>query len=330
MGPIGMNIMRDYDEIPIPDPEEADSFLINQDNLPPHHKSGFVALVGRPNAGKSTLLNALIGERLAIVTGCPQTTRRRMLGILTREDFQVIFVDTPGIHKPSDHLGRTMVKVAEAALKDSDIVIVLVDSSRALTDEDRRVVRLAAKVARDKVLVALNKSDLDPGPESEKVRAWLKEQLPSASVFSISALTGQGLEELQDALKNMLPLGPRYFPEDQVADWHLRDIAAELIREQVMLQLRDELPWAVEVWIEEWVDRSEDLTFIRATLFVERESQKGMVIGKSGQMLKSIGSGARKTLEDLIGHQVFLELRVKVRKKWKDDQAFLKRLGLGF
>lgn len=320
--------MQPFDTIPVPDPSEAQAHLIDPAQLPPGHRSGFVALVGRPNVGKSTLMNRLIGERLAIVTRRPQTTRRRMLGILTRPDAQIVFVDTPGIHEPVDRLGRSMVRAAERALRDADLVMPLLDASARLRADDRRALELVRRAASARAMLAINKIDRGSTEDVAAIERELREAVPAAPVFSISALTGAGIDALLAAVLERLPAGPRYYPEDQIGDWQLRDLAAELIREQVLLKLRHELPYAVEVWLDEWVDHAPDLTLLRATLFVERDAQKGIVIGKNGQMLKDLATGARASLTEFLDHAVEIELRVKVQPRWRDDDAFLERLGL--
>ena len=319
--------MQPFDTIPVPDPAEARRHLIDPAQLPPDHRSGFVALVGRPNVGKSTLMNRLIGERLAIVTRRPQTTRRRMLGILTRAEAQILFVDTPGLHEPADRLGRSMVRAAERALRDADLIVPLLDATRSLRADDRRVLALVQRAASARAIPAINKVDRASPEQVAAIERDVREALPAAAVFRVSALTGAGLDALVAALIERLPQGPRYYPEEQIGDWQLRDLAAELVREQVLLQLRHELPYSVEVWLDEWVDQTPALTLLRATLFVERESQKGIVIGKNGQMLKEIAGAARSSLGEFIGHAVELELRVKVQPRWRQDDAFLRRLG---
>jgi len=321
--------MTPPDTLPIPDPSTAREHLIDPSRLPPGHRSGLVALVGRPNVGKSTLMNRLLGERLAIVTPRPQTTRRRMLGILTRPDAQIVFVDTPGIHQPIDRLGQYMVRAARRALQDADLIVPLLDASRRLDADDRRVLDLARRTGPERTLVVANKVDRAAAAELAAAEAEIARVFRAAPAFRISALTGDGVDPLLAAMIQRLPEGPQYYPADQLADWQLRDLAAELIREQVLLHLRDDLPYAVEVSLEEWIDQAPDLTLLQATLFVERDSQKGIVIGTEGQMLNQIGAAARSSLEDFLAHPVRLKLRVKVQPGWRRDRAFLKRLGFG-
>lgn len=316
-------------EVPIPDPGEAADQLLDPSKLPPNHRAGFVALVGRPNVGKSTLMNRLIGERLAIVTPKAQTTRRRMLGILTLPDMQVVFMDTPGLHKPVDSLGKAMVHAAEGAINDADLVLFMIDAAEGWTVEDQRVAEVIQRASPDQLMIVLNKIDVIGNSDTltERIKA-LVEPFPDAPVIELSALHGDGMDTFVEAIAERLPLGPRFFPEDQLADWPLRDVAMEMIREQVLLNLHQEVPYAVEVALESWEDVRPNLTVIRALLFVERDSQKGIVIGRGGSMLKTITQGARRSLESLIEHRVKLILTVRVQRSWRKDKAFLKRLGL--
>lgn len=316
-------------EIPIPDPQDASDGLLDQTSLPPDHRSGFIALVGRPNVGKSTLMNQLIGERLAIVTAKAQTTRRRMLGILTRADLQIVFMDTPGVHKPLDALGVAMVRAAEGSIRDADVVVVLIDASDRWTDEDQRAVETVQRTAAQEVILVLNKVDALATREALVDRAAaVQAYFPEAPILTLSALTGEGTDLFLEEVARKLPFGPRFFPEDQLADWPLRDVATEMIREQVLLRLHQEVPYAVEVWLESWVDEAPDLTSLHAVLYVERDSQKGIVIGRGGKMLKQITQGARRSLETLLEHRVNLRIHVRVQPSWRKDQSFLKRLGL--
>jgi GTP-binding protein Era len=307
--------------------EDAAGLLIPEE-LPPDHRSGFVAVVGRPSVGKSTLVNQLLGQKIAIVSPRPQTTRTRLLGILTRDDAQIIFVDTPGIHKPLHRLGEMMVETASASIPDADVILWVVDITVAPTDEDRQVAGLIRTTGRGApVVLALNKSDV---VESTFVAARThayEALVPGALPLLVSALTGDGLDDLLQLVIHVLPLGPRYYPEEQVTDQQERFIAAELIREQVLLQLRQEVPYAVAVAVQEFKQRSADMTYISAVLYVERDSQKGIVLGKDGQALKRIGQAARASIEKLLGTRVYLELWVKVRPNWRKKDEELSRLG---
>ena len=302
--------------------------LLLPDNLPADHRSGFVAVVGRPNVGKSTLINRVLNQHIAIVSPKPQTTRNRLLGILTRDDAQVIFLDTPGIHKPQQRLGQVMVEVAESTVGDADVVLWLVDVSVPPTDEDRQVAGLLGSLGSDVTLVlGLNKSDLlRPEHVKDHVDAYAA-LAARAEWLLISAARGDNLDRLLEMIVAALPLGPRFYPADQVTDQQERFMAAELVREQVLLHLRQEVPHAVAVLVEEFKERSPEMTYVSAVVYVERDSQKVIVLGKDGQMLKQIGQDARHSIEELLGTRVYLELWVKVRPKWRSRDADLRRLG---
>jgi len=295
-----------------------------QSELPPDHRSGFVTVVGRPNVGKSTLINAYVGQKVAIVSEKPQTTRNRILGILTRSDAQIIFVDTPGIHRPLHKLGEYMVETARKAIPDADVVLFMVDVSVPPTEEDRIVARFLAEKCRSAVILVLNKMDLLP-PDKVKPHSEAYFTLGDFDDWiMISATRGDNRDELLAKIVALLPVGPRYYPEGQVTDAPERFIAAELIREQVLRFLHQEVPHAVAVVVEEFKERRPGLTYIAATIYVEKESQKGIVIGAGGNMLKRIGMAARKEIERMVNTQVFLELWVKVRRKWRRDAAALR------
>ncbi len=299
-------------------------------SLSPSFKSGFVAVIGRPNVGKSTLMNAFLQQKVAAVSPRPQTTRRRQLGILTLPEAQVIFVDTPGIHKPVHKLGEVMNQIALDALKDADVVLWLVDASARPNPEDELAAARLAEAGADgalKVVLALNKIDL-VSDEQRPVRLEEYRSLyPQAFVVMVSASSGYQIDSLLQAILDRLPPGPPYYDEDQVTDLYERDIAADLVREAVLRHLKDEVPHSTAVRIEEYKERSEDTAYIAATLLVERESQKPIVIGKGGEMLKRIGTTARQEIEKMSGRTVFLDLHVKVLENWRDNPALLKRLG---
>ena len=296
--------------------------------LPPDFRSGFVAVMGRPNVGKSTLVNTLLGQKIAIVSPKPQTTRNRLLGILTREDAQIIFVDTPGIHKPLHKLGEVLVETAAAALPDADAIVWVVDVAARPNDEDRQVAAVLARAGgRLPVILALNKSDrLLPEHVVENSAAYAA-LAPGAQTQLVSATRGDNLDLLLAKIAAALPLGPLLYPEDQVTDQQLRFMAAELVREQVLLNLRDEVPHSVAVFVDEYKERNEGLTYISAVIYVERDTQKMILLGKDGDMVRRIGAAARKTIEDLVETRVFLELWVKVRPKWRMNEEELRRLG---
>lgn len=292
-------------------------------------RSAFIAIIGRPNVGKSTLVNALLGQKIAAVSPKPQTTRKRQLGIFTTDTAQLVFVDTPGIHSPRHKLGTFLNQEAEEALQGVDLILWLVDGSMRPTEEDKQIAALLARTPRRTPLVlAANKMDLIPAEtltrNLESYQASLKRE---AQVISISATQNRNLDELKEVLVSLAPVRPPEYDEEQVTDSYERDIAGDLIREACLHQLREEVPHGVGVRIDEFTERENGMLYIAATVFVERESQKGIVIGEGGKMLKQIGSSARKEIEDMGGRPVFLELRVKVLKDWRNNEEALRRLG---
>lgn len=290
------------------------------------YRSGFVALVGRPNVGKSTLLNALLGRKVAIATPKPQTTRNRIMGVIHRPDAQLVVVDTPGVHKALHKLGEQMNKTARQVIRHVDLIWHLVDISRPPTEEDRWVAAMCRQASAPVWLIG-NKSDL-----VEHVQGRFAPYLalaPYQKQWAVSALTEKGCRELADAAMDMLPEGVPYFPEDMVTDQSEDFYVSEIIREKVLAVTRDEVPYSVAVVIEERTPRSPQLTYIRATIYVERESQKAIIIGQGGAMLKQIGRMSREELEQYYGHRVYLDLWVKVRARWRDQEDWLRRLGYG-
>lgn len=291
-------------------------------------RTGFIAILGKPNVGKSTLVNTLLGQKIAAVSPRPQTTRRRQLGILTTADAQLVFVDTPGVHTPRHKLGQFFNQEAEEALDGVDIILFLVDAGTEPDEDDLRIANLLSMLRRRPELVlGLNKLDLLPAEAFETRRAAYQALVPDAPALAFSATSRAGLDELMAALTARLPVRPPEFPEEQLTDLYEREIAAELIREAALIFLRDEVPHALAVRMDEFTERGEEGAFISATLFVERDSQKGIVIGEGGAMLKKIGSAARKEIEAMSGRKVFLELRVKLSKNWRDDEDALRRFG---
>lgn len=290
-------------------------------------RSGFISIIGRPNVGKSTLLNLLLGEKIAIISEKPQTTRNRILGIKNHPGGQIVFWDTPGIHRARSRLNQSMVKAALATYKEVDGICFLIEANRPFHDENDFILETLKKVEKP-VLLVINKIDLIPKPELLPVMDEYSRRRSFEQIIPISALLGEGAEVLVAEMLKILPEGPRLFPEDMITDLPERFLAAELIREKVFLRTREEIPYATAVVVEEFKEREEkNLVVIKATIQVERESQKGILIGQRGRMLKEIGRQAREEIEALLGAKVFLELWVKVEKNWREDPAALRRLG---
>lgn len=286
-------------------------------------RSGFVALAGRPNVGKSTLLNRLVGSKIAITAAAPQTTRTRVQGVLTRPDAQIVFVDTPGIHDPRHRLGERMVAEAREALKDADVILAVFDASVPVTEDDRltgRLIRQAGKPA----VAALNKIARVSSEEAEAREREVRELAPFTAVVPISATRGAGIDRLIEVLVALLPQGPQYFPPDMVTDQPEQFLVREFIREQAIALTREELPYSVAVEIEEFEERTADLVYIRATIHGERESHKKMLIGRGGRMLKEIGRRARAEIEALLGRRVYLDLWVKTSKDWRQRDELIR------
>ncbi|NOH04764.1 MAG: GTPase Era [Chloroflexi bacterium] len=294
------------------------------------HRTGYISIIGRPNVGKSTPLNAPLGQKIAAVSPRPQTTRRRQLGILTLKDAQLIFVDTPGLHNAKHRLGEFLNQEAQEALEGVDLILWLVDASTPPTEEDANISALLREVApQTPRMLVLNKMDL---VKADGLSARVDEYarlLEGAPIMKISASNRLGLGELLEALIQSSPEREAEYPEEQITDLYERDIAADLIREACLIKLRDEVPHGLAVRIDEFKERDNSMAYIAATIFVERESQKGIVIGEGGKMLKSIGSAARKEIEEMGGRKVFLELRVKVSKDWRNDPNMLRQFGYG-
>jgi GTP-binding protein Era len=290
-------------------------------------KAGFIAVMGRPNVGKSTLINALVGQKVAAVSPRPQTTRRRQEGIITTDEYQIIFVDTPGVHKPHNKLGEGMNLEAKAALEHCDLALFMVDGSQMPTDEDVMLTSMLHNlVPPQRTLLVLNKIDLIAGDRIPELESAYRELLPQVQVMAISATRGDNRQDLLDKIIQHLPESEPFYPEEQITDLYERDIAADLVREACLNNLHYEVPHGIVVRIDEYTERNEHGVYIEATIFVERESHKGIVIGMNGQMLKRIGTAARKEIEAMNGKKVFLQLRVKVRKNWRDDEKLVKQM----
>lgn len=292
------------------------------------YRSGFVAVMGRPNVGKSTLINRLIGTKIAATSPWPQTTRKSQMGILTLDQAQIIFVDTPGVHNPIHKLGERMNHEAMKVLEESDIILFLVDLSIGPNADDRLLASSLTKLRHSiPIILALNKLDLvDKNSQGHQQKSFMA-IVPNAEAVPISSTRGDNLDKLVGKIISLLPKGPPFFPDDQITDLYEREIAADLIREAILYKLRAEVPHSIAVRIDEYRDRDQNTTYIAATLFVERDSQKGIVIGKKGEVLKKIGISARQKIEDLIDRKVYLRMRVKVRKNWRNDDASLKLFG---
>lgn len=327
--------------------EINDAFEMIQDldnPLPDGHRSGFVAVIGRPNVGKSTLMNHFLGQKIAIVSNKPQTTRNQLLGILTLpdEDYpdvspaQVIFVDTPGIHQPKHQLGQILVETALDIIPDADVVVWLVDATEPPNNEDSLVAEAIAKAqgiaqsgreSAAPVILALNKADLLSGKSAAGIEQEFLNLYPADAWLLLSATRGDNRNELLQRIIDLLPVGPRYFPADQITDQQTRFIVSELIREAALDTLHQEVPHALAVYVTEFKPRHENLTYISANIVLERKSQKMIVIGHKGKTLKAIGRKARSQIEDLVGTKVYLDLWIKIRPKWRKKENELRWLG---
>ena len=295
----------------------------------PATRCGFVAVVGVPNAGKSTLVNALVGSKVSIVSRKVQTTRTLVRGIATEGDTQIIFVDTPGIFAPKRRLDKAMVRSAWSGASDADVVVLIVDARRGIDAEVEAILARLADLPLPKVL-ALNKIDLIERPALLQLAETLNSRLAFGETFMISALNGDGLGKVRERLATMMKPGPWLYPEDQISDAPLRSLAAEITREKILERLHDELPYQITVETEQWKDMADGSARIEQTIYVTRESHKKIVIGEKGQMLKSIGTAARKEIAEAAETKVHLFLFVKVREKWTDDPERYREMGLEF
>ena len=294
------------------------------------HKSGFVNIIGRPNAGKSTLMNALVGERMSIITAKPQTTRHRIIGIRSEEGYQIVFSDTPGyIEEASYKMQEKMNSYVNSSFEDADVMIYLVDPQEEYREDDL----LVGKLRRMDVPLYLvfNKVDLTDENRLNQLERQFKQWIKPQRVFAISARSGLGVGELLDAIKAELPEGPVYYPEDQLTDRSERFFVSEILREQILEQYHQEIPYSVEIEIETFEETEtkdgEELARISAVIYVSRKTQKPILIGKGGSSIKKLGTNARKRMEEFLGRKVFLETHVKIREDWRDDEAWLKRFG---
>ncbi len=295
---------------------------------PEGHRSGFIALAGKPNVGKSTLLNRLLKQPIAAVSPRPQMTRRTQLGILSLPLAQIIFVDTPGLHKAKHKLGEQLNHEARLAIENADAILLMFDLELPPSGEDHQVVEHLGQLSEDKpIYIALNKADLvAPDQAADRFQEY-QSLLPGTPALGISAIQGEGLDLLIEELTKLLPEGPRLYHEDEITLTYERDLAADLIRAAALAHLREEVPHAIAIRIDAFKERGERGAYIEGTLFVERDSQKGIVIGKGGSMLKNIGTHARKAMEEVLDRKIFLELRVKVLPNWRNDPKALLRLG---
>lgn len=289
------------------------------------HRSGFVNIIGNPNVGKSTLMNALVGERLSIITSKAQTTRHRIMGIVNGDDFQIVYSDTPGILKPSYRLQESMMKFVAGALKDADVILYVTDTVERGDETSQRIVDGIA-TSGIPVIVVINKIDLTSQEALEELAARWRARLPEAEVVPVSALNGFNIGGLFDLILTRLPEGEPYYPKDTLTDRTMRFFASEIIREKIFLNYQKEIPYSVEIAIDEYREEP-GLDRISATVYVARESQKGILIGHKGEMLKRVGTAARIELEKFLGKKVFLQLYVKVSDNWRDSDSQLRRFG---
>lgn len=288
-------------------------------------KSGYVSLTGRPNVGKSTLLNTILGEKIAIVSPKPQTTRNRIVGVKTMPDAQIVFIDTPGIHKPKHRLGELMVKQAKESVKEVDVILFMVEPEEPGSG-DKFIIDILKDMGKP-VFLLINKVDTVKKPLVLPVIEAYSKLYPFKEIMPISALAGDGIDILIKTIVDYLPEGPKYYPDDILTDQLERFMVSEIIREKIIHQTEDEIPYSVAIEINQWSEREDGVVFIQANIYVEREGQKGIIIGKGGARLKTIGTNARLEIEKLLGTKVFLELWVKIKKDWRSSERILKELG---
>ncbi len=288
------------------------------------HRSGFVNILGNPNVGKSTIMNALVGEKLSIISPKAQTTRHRIMGIVNGDDFQIVYSDTPGILKPRYKLQETMMHSVNSALSDADLILYITDVTEQTADQGEYIEKI--KESGIQVIIAINKIDLTNQDDLEKIVESWHLAFPQSPVIPLSALNKFNLDSLLNAILERLPESPPYFPKDQLTDKYERFFASEIIREKILFHYKKEIPYSVEIEIESFSEEK-NITRIRALIHVARDSQKGIIIGHNGNMLKRVGTEARKDMEDFFRKKIFLELYVKVTKDWRDKPAVLKRFG---
>lgn len=289
-------------------------------------KSGFAAVIGRPNVGKSTLVNSLIGQKVAIMSDKPQTTRNKILCVLTQDDAQILFIDTPGIHKPKHKLGEYMVRAAENTLREVDVILFVVDATAKKGPGEEYILERLSQV-KTPVILVVNKIDLVPRPAILPIIEQYTTVRDFAAVVPVSALKAANLEPLVQEVKDRLENGPAYYPADMITDQPERLVVAELVREKVLQHTREEIPHAIAVDVEEMTQRKSEDVYIRAVIYVERESQKGIVIGAGGALLKEVGRQAREDIQNLLGSKVYLDLWVKVKKDWRNRDGILRSFG---
>lgn len=287
------------------------------------HKAGFVSIIGKPNAGKSTLMNVLVGEKISIITSKAQTTRHRIMGILSGEDFQIVYSDTPGMLKPQYELHKSMMRYVNISLEDADLILLVVDLFDKYEEED---VLQRLNQAEAPVILLLNKIDLAKGSQVEDKLEYWKEKLNTVDMIPISALNNQNIDKVFHAILNHLPVHPAYFPKDELTDKPERFFAAEIIREKIFLNYKKEVPYSCEVVVTDFKEE-EKIVRIRAEIYVERKSQRGIIIGKGGEAIKKVGIESRQDLEAFLGKQVFLETHVKVEPDWRSKELKLNRFG---
>lgn len=298
---------------------------------PEHTRAGFVALIGEPNAGKSTLLNRMVGAKVSIVTHKVQTTRARIRGVCMAGETQIVFVDTPGIFRPRRRLDRAMVTAAWGGASDADIIVLLIEAHRGLTDGTRAIIEaLKERAGEQPVALAINKIDKVKAERLLELAQSANEAFPFVRTFMISAERGYGVDDLREWLAGELPEGPWFYPEDQIADLPMRQIAAEVTREKLTLRLHEELPYQLTVETEKWEDRKDGSTRIDQLIYVAREGHKGIVLGKGGETIKAISTAARADLAEFLGRPVHLFLQVKVRPNWLEEAERYSEMGLDF